>query len=162
MKYLDLNPKSYTLYPSAYTPVSNGGFTLFITLVVLSIVLVASLGIADIIVRDAALSRIGKDSQFALYAADTGAECALYWDIQQGPLPTTRPPKNASCAGTAVQMGGSNSSNFWFNLPNGSCARVNINLTGPKTYTSRGYNISGSNCDSTSLRKVERTLKLTY
>lgn len=51
-------------------------------------VLIAGLALAigvviyDLVVRELALSQIAAQSQYAAYAADTGAECALYWDAK--------------------------------------------------------------------------------
>ena len=33
-------------------------------------------------VRQVLLSGTGRDSQYAFYAANTGIECAMYWDLQ--------------------------------------------------------------------------------
>lgn len=46
--------------------------------------LALSIGIAiyDLTVRELDLSQTATQSQFAIYAADTGAECALYWDFK--------------------------------------------------------------------------------
>ncbi|HEV8677310.1 MAG TPA: hypothetical protein VN701_00535, partial [Candidatus Paceibacterota bacterium] len=38
--------------------------------------------IYDLLVRSLSLSQIATQSQYAIYAADTGAECALYWDLK--------------------------------------------------------------------------------
>ena len=46
--------------------------------------LALSIGIAiyDLTIRELDLSATATQSQYAIYAADTGVECALYWDIQ--------------------------------------------------------------------------------
>jgi len=46
--------------------------------------LALSIGIAiyDLTVRELDLSSTATQSQYAIYAADTGAECALYWDFK--------------------------------------------------------------------------------
>jgi hypothetical protein len=56
------------------------GFTLFFAMLVASLALAIGLAIYDITVREIDLSATVKQSQYAIYAADTGAECALYWD----------------------------------------------------------------------------------
>jgi Tfp pilus assembly protein PilX len=68
---------------------SNSGFTLMLATLIAS--LMSSLGIAmfTIAQKEVALSTIGRDSQFAFYAADLGAECALYWDYVYDLFATT-------------------------------------------------------------------------
>lgn len=49
---------------------------------VASVLLSIGLSIFSLTVKELALSSSGRESQFAFYAADTGAECALYWDFK--------------------------------------------------------------------------------
>jgi len=56
------------------------GFTLFFALLISSLALAIGLAIYDITVRELQLSEAATQSQYAIYAADTGAECALYWE----------------------------------------------------------------------------------
>jgi hypothetical protein len=56
------------------------GFTLFIALIVSSLLLAVGLSLSTIILKQLIFSNSGKESQLAFYAADSGAECALYWD----------------------------------------------------------------------------------
>lgn len=58
----------------------TGGFTLFFALLVSSLALAIGVAIYDITLRELQLSEAATQSQYAVYAADTGAECALYWD----------------------------------------------------------------------------------
>lgn len=56
------------------------GFTLFFAMLVGSLALAVGLAIFDLTIRELDLSAVATQSQYAIYAADTGAECALYWD----------------------------------------------------------------------------------
>lgn len=56
------------------------GYTIFFATLVSSLALAIGLSIYDLTVRTLSLSGITSQSQYAIYAADTGAECALYWD----------------------------------------------------------------------------------
>jgi len=56
------------------------GFTLFVALVVSSILLAVGLSLGDIALKQLVFASAGSDSQVAFYAADSGAECGLYWD----------------------------------------------------------------------------------
>jgi len=58
------------------------GFTVFLAMLIASLALAVGAAIFDITVRELALSTTQTQSQYAIYAADTGAECALYWDSQ--------------------------------------------------------------------------------
>lgn len=56
------------------------GFVLAFSLLISSIVLALAFGIFNILLKQIVLTSSAKDSQIAFYAADAGAECALYWD----------------------------------------------------------------------------------
>ena len=58
------------------------GFTIFFAMLVGSLALAIGLAIYDLTVRELDLSSTASQSQYAIYAADTGAECALYWDFK--------------------------------------------------------------------------------
>ena len=60
---------------------NNKGFTLFIAIVIMGVLLIIAMSMASLATRQAFISTTGRESQLAFYAADTGIECALYWDI---------------------------------------------------------------------------------
>lgn len=60
----------------------NRGFTVFFAILVASLALAIGLAIYDLTVRELNISITATQSQYAVYAADTGAECALYWDAK--------------------------------------------------------------------------------
>lgn len=62
------------------TSKDNKGFTLFIALIVSSILLMVGFSIGNIILKQIQLSTAGRESQIAFYAADSAAECAMYLD----------------------------------------------------------------------------------
>ncbi|MBU0723241.1 pilus assembly PilX N-terminal domain-containing protein [Patescibacteria group bacterium] len=61
---------------------TNRGIALLVSIIVASIVLIIGLGILNIATKEIVLSMFGKESGKAFYAADTGIECAMYWDIK--------------------------------------------------------------------------------
>jgi hypothetical protein len=61
---------------------NKNGFTIFFATLVTSLALAIGLAIYDLTTRELALSATVNQSQYAIYAADTGAECALYWDAK--------------------------------------------------------------------------------
>lgn len=60
---------------------NNKGFTLLFAVIVSTLVLAVGGSIINIALKQVILSGVGRDSQYAFYAANTGIECALYWDI---------------------------------------------------------------------------------
>lgn len=58
----------------------NRGITLFISVVIMGILLLVSFVVVDIAIKNTFFASTGKDSQLAFFAADSGIECALYWD----------------------------------------------------------------------------------
>ncbi|OGG53484.1 hypothetical protein A2851_04160 [Candidatus Kaiserbacteria bacterium RIFCSPHIGHO2_01_FULL_53_29] len=70
---------------------SQAGFTLLLAALVASVVLALGAAIFSLAQKQFTLSSIGRDSQFAFYAADTAAECALYWDFRFSYFASTTP-----------------------------------------------------------------------
>ncbi len=136
------------------------GFTLLLALIVANTVLIISLGGYNIIIREIELSGLGRESQIAFYAADSGTECVLYWDIKGGGISTTT-PKSVSCMGQNFNIGGSPKSTFKLSFNNGACVKVTIDKSNLSVtqVDSRGYNLE---CDLSAPRKVERGVKVTY
>jgi hypothetical protein len=75
------------------------GFTLLFAVLVSVLVLSVGTSMINIAVKQVILSGSGRESQFAFYAANTGIECALYWDIngtkiEDGEILYVFPPPN--------------------------------------------------------------------
>ena len=140
------------------------GFTLLLSILVVSVILSVGLGIFDIMTKELKLSMMGRESQVAFYAADAGIECFFYWEIKHPNSnksafePGTGVTNTINCAGNDIQISGS--SPYAFNLPlsNNSCAKIKVIKSGLRTIVeSRGYNTA---CDSTSSFKLERATQL--
>lgn len=130
------------------------GFTLLLSLLVISIILVIGLGVSGIIIKEIELSGLGRESEIASYAAETGYECVFYWDIKQRAF--NSPSYNINCGASAINgiMDISSTTSFLVNLDNGSCARVTVYKNRPRTrVVSQGYNVD---CDVSVPRKVMR------
>jgi hypothetical protein len=56
-------------------------FVLLYAVMTSTIVLAVGVSIISIALKQLAISTLGRESQYAFYAANTGAECALYWDF---------------------------------------------------------------------------------
>ena len=75
------------------------GIALFISIIVTSVLAIIIAAISNIAYNEIKLSATGKESQVAFFAANTGIECALYWDNEDA-FPTESsilPNSNISC-----------------------------------------------------------------
>lgn len=68
-----------------------------------SLALSVGVAIYDLTVRELDLSATATQSQYAIYAADTGAECALYWDFKCTLGPCTSGGAGKSAFATSSQ-----------------------------------------------------------
>jgi len=159
--------------------VGQRGFTLFLAVLVSSLLLSIGFAILDLTLKELKLSASGRESQFALYASDTGTECVLYWDLKQHAFSTST-ARAISCGGGQVldpetgaptEVGGPDDvttgstivSSFKIDLsPRPYCAIVTLTKTFlPQQVTvieSRGYNT----CDTGDPRRVERGIRVSY
>ena len=170
----------------------NRAFVLSYAVLISGILLAIGLGIFTITMKELTISSSGRDSQSAFYAADTGGECALYWDIRHSGfsdsvfatssdssiLPSG---SGVNCAGQdmTIKASGWDSANGWdvdtnpsdgattkfdMKFDNGSCATV---------YVFKGSHAGGAGntridshgfntCDEGSPKRVERGLRITY
>jgi len=165
------------------------GFAMLFAVLVSSVLLSIGLSIFNLTVKELILSSSGRESQFSFYAADTGAECALYWDTKgtyifaTSSSSGTPSPVTPDCAGNMfnvrpttpnlngpVTFSGPSTATtlFSLNIPASTpkfCAIVTVTKldTGgiiSTTIDSRGYNTPCS--DTTNPNRVERALKVTY
>ena len=70
------------MFPPKSKRILRRGFTLLFSVLISTIVLAIGAAIFNITIKQLKLSAVGRESQFAFYAADTGAECAIYWDLK--------------------------------------------------------------------------------
>ncbi|MDO8522376.1 MAG: pilus assembly PilX N-terminal domain-containing protein [bacterium] len=159
------------------------GFTLLLAALVSSVVLALGVSIFEIALKQVSLSSMGRESQFAFYAADTGAECALYWDVRWNYFATTTPssvvPPQPKCATQSLNALGRPTSptdpytmTFQFD-PSNKCAQVSIKKCAavglcdpenPQIHTvihADGFNTSCATI-STSARALQRSVEIQY
>lgn len=137
------------------------GFTVLYSILITSAILSASLGVYNVVFKQLQLASIGRESQRAFYAADTGLECALYWDIRKRSF---SPGNTIKCAGSNIVLAEvRNTFSFEIQLDGSSptCAKVFVDKSAsPATkIDSSGYN---SGCNLNNPRLVERSLRATY
>lgn len=166
------------------------GIAIFIAVISVSALLLIALAISDISYKEQIISFASKDSKIALYAADTGMECVLFYDLKGGPSGTFRfanhqgtgSATTISCGGNSSvrlyesNVGGVVMTTFYFNpaQAGSACAFVTVG----KTYNAgedviktvidaRGYNTTCSGTGSTPTiragnRNLERAFQITY
>lgn len=158
------------------------GFTLLLAALVASLLTALGLAMFSIAQKEIVLSSLGRDSQFAFYAADTGAECALHWDFKYSAFSTSTVYNStttpATCAGQQLQdfptpyetgvpdgvsgLGGGYRSTFWFE-PDGYCVYVTVNKQDvhPRTTVEAlGYSTPCSQPNHA--RRLERAVRATF
>lgn len=157
-----------------------------------SVLLAIGISIFNITVKELALSSSGRESQFAFYAADTGIECALYWDFRgqfvfaTSTSARTPSPSNPDCVVTAlgqpqpIDISGNvtagpltATTRFRITIPNTDangnsapyCALVSVTKSSTDgVIVNTQIDSRGYNtaCDSTDPSRVERALQVTY
>jgi len=145
------------------------GFTLLIAVVVTGMLLIVSFAVVNVAVKQLVIANSNEESQHAFYAADSGTECAVYWDLRAIVPPAflnLSAVPNINCGGgpviTTGYIYGTATTTFRINYPKG-CAEVRVgkHTIGGSVLTiidSRGYNT----CDVGATRKLERAVKLSY
>jgi len=147
------------------------GITLFVAILITATLLLISVAIVTLAVKEAFLSSTYRDSQYAFYAADTGAECAIYWDVNNPnnisafATSTPDPQRIISCLGNSITpvrqvLGNNGTSTFHINYQSEPyCADIVVAkyADGTTKIESLGYN----NCTSNP-RRVQRAVRVTY
>jgi hypothetical protein len=175
-----------TLFPKTKR---SRGFTLLLAALVASIALALGSAIYSIVSKELELSSIGQDSQYSFYAADTAAECALFWDsradLNQNTFATSSIDTNPNdaaikcdnVAATNIQVtSDANDATTTYEIdslfedvtPGGYCAYVQVAKSYNSTenaentfITADGYNV-GCTAINTAPDALERTVELQY
>lgn len=169
--------------------VNKKGFVLLFAVVLVAIILAMSLGVSDMTLKELNFSTGARASNDAFYAADTGAECALYY--LRNTVPSFTGPSQAfgvptediitECNGVLVSLdededGNNTNTGPWvFNITslgesNNACALVTvIKENNTTTIISKGYNVGYipndddiPNCDSNNQNQLERVIEVRY
>jgi hypothetical protein len=153
---------------------SNKGFVLLFTVVLSSIIFAIAMSILKIAFTQSIINISGRASNEAFYAADTGAECALYYDLRKGVsiFGEANPDNGPNCAGIDLDLYQGNTAGPWtfylysLGYDGRACAIVQVDKSDPAStkIVSRGYSTGGNttDCSSSSANRVERRLEVTY
>jgi hypothetical protein len=167
---------------------SKKGFTVLFAVLISGLLLAVGLGILNIALKESILSSLLRESQFAVYAADSGIDCVLYHDFNSSAFsPEPAGASLISCAGGNVvrpytedvaSVGGEalgDPSKFMISFGGGLpyCTIVEVikydagsvpafGVSCPEgictLVISRGYNT----CDLNNPRRVERAFRVLY
>lgn len=158
---------------------AHRGFTVFFAILVSSLALAIGVAIYDVVSRELILSQVSSESHYAIFASDSGAECALFWDNKfegSGSAFATSsasipPSSGILCNGTDVATtwtvtSDATSATTNFTVVYGAdtsepCSIVTVEKVGnpsQTTVTSFGFNT----CVSTGFTRVERVLQVNY
>ncbi|MEX0672823.1 MAG: hypothetical protein WDZ82_02595 [Candidatus Paceibacterota bacterium] len=66
----------------------DSGVSLLVAIIVVAVVMFISAAVSGMSFNQLQLTSIGENSQYAFYAADSGIECALYWDLLHDAFPS--------------------------------------------------------------------------
>ena len=143
---------------------NNKGFTLLFASLIVSLILSIGLAIARISLSQIILSSAGKESQKAFYNADSGIECALYYEYNEQRVDGTpyfatstisAPPPGLACAGM-------NAVNISTDIASGGATTTTSFSINPPTYSyPAGPYICDVNKQSFDV-KVSKTPNVTY
>jgi|JI10StandDraft_1071094.scaffolds.fasta_scaffold26155_6 hypothetical protein len=168
----------------------NGGYVLLITVLISSVILAMTLGMANTAYREETFAIQAKESYIAFFAADTGLECALAADRVAG-SPFDGPNPVIRCADQSITTIGDTSpadveervydfeiASAGVTIPDGGCAHIIVRknavvntLSGLRgtIIESRGYNLPCDETDAILISGsgdtrllVERALRATY
>jgi hypothetical protein len=145
----------------------QSGYALFTSILLTGTLITIAYATTNFSLKQLLLTTSGAESHAAFYVADTGVECAMYWDIKNGPLSAFDASATGAitCGGQTVTptrtvLGAITTSTFPIPVqtPVGSsCANITVTKNGANTtIESRGYNTcSGGD-------KLERAIRITY
>ncbi|MCX6703129.1 MAG: hypothetical protein NTV02_00345 [Candidatus Zambryskibacteria bacterium] len=155
------------------------GYALFTAIILTGILVLIAYGTANLSIKQLLLTVNSADSHTTFYVADSGIECAMFWDIKNPNNPTisafdiSNSSGSVTCGGATVTTGsqtvlgqpsrvgggGAGNRTSVFQVPvNSSCAIVYVTKNADNTtmIESRGY----SSCAG--VDRLERAIRITY
>ena len=152
------------------------GFVILFAVTLAAILLSIAVSVSEVAIKENSFGTSAKDTNEAFFAADTGAECAVYYDngdSTKNAFTGSLSPMN--CAGATITPTEQTPNVWTFNLfglggSSKGCAIVTIDKTGPSDtcpdpfsscISSKGFNSYQGACVP-ALNTVERELDLNY
>lgn len=148
------------------------GFVMLYTMILSSIILAISIGILNVALKETNFSISARAANEAFFAADTGAECALFYDRTTNNAFSDADINMRCGVEDPISINPVGSGSWSFVVPNlseseRSCAKVTLTRVPSDfstTIISKGYNNANpdsSECNPAS-NSVERELEVTY
>lgn len=142
------------------TKTNKRGAVLLIAILMSSVALAVGIGVYNRTYKELLFASFWEQTQKAFAAADSGLECALYYELH-----STEPMK---CFGAVVPLstwnpkGLTGASGFYLDIYGSSCVNIRVFLNGSATTTeARGFNATCANVTAgTNPRIVERGLRV--
>jgi hypothetical protein len=168
--------------PAQHRTCSSAGFVLLYAMMLSSIIFAVALGVTNITMKELNFATSAKSTNEAFLAADTGIECALFWDKTDPTLNAYIISGNVGSLSDYVFCGDNNITIYrdswdgnigiWhFYLPyigasEFACAKVTVTKDiGDDTasFVSRGYNVTEDYyCNYSGDGQVERKIEANY
>ena len=146
--------------------INNRGYALLFALVVVAILLVVALAVSRVSFQEVRISDTAQDSQKALNATNSGAECAMYFDRRVESVFGN--DTEITCSNEGSSMIEELSPGVYFfvaHFADGQCAHVTVDKSGMlenrTVIESRGYNICPDG-DERNPRRLERAVLVEY
>lgn len=149
------------------------GFTLLIAVVLTTVLVSVGLALFDVAYKQIVLTSAARQSQYAFYAADSGLECALFWDQKFNAFGGSNPQSTIRCGNTDISVSsaivsGRAASVFTMPCLDGRTSSVTVIKAGEgNTCNTRGsrsclYANGFSSCNAADNRRIERGLQAFY
>ena len=143
------------------------GFILLYAVLIMSMLLALTFSITDLTVKERKLSRFVEESFSAFFAAESGIECALYWDLRYEKSAfryddITEPGgRKITCNGDEFTVGTSDVTEITLTFPgssNSSVIKVDKSVENNTSLTAEGYSVA----DPSSGDGIERGIQVKY
>ena len=149
----------------------SGGFVILFAVMLSSIILAITIGVLNISYKEIKFSTSAKDTNDAFFAADVGAECALFYDKAGGNVFIENSTETGVFCNGDTSFMEINYPIWKFTVSKlgneeQGCVVVTVDKSSPSAtkIISKGYNDGGSipNSCTSGENTVERQLELTY
>lgn len=156
---------------------NDAGFVVFFTVLIATIILAITIGITNISLKELNFTATGKESHYALFSADSAAECALYNDRNIDFLSTLPTTASMTCGGQNISANKTDivTGGYSYVFPNLSLDRgcavitiqkdVQVGATPTDLGTkieAKGYNVVCTDLTTKNPHRVERVLEYSY
>ncbi|MEK7157734.1 MAG: hypothetical protein AAB688_01510 [Patescibacteria group bacterium] len=157
----NLQPIGPPLQPTTYKLQPKKGFAMLFSVLISSLLVAIGLSIFSLTLKELTISTSARESQVAFYAANSGMDCAIYWNFQDKFAGSVAPDVSGVQCGESFGSASASGDVYKFKFDitsdtNGPCVEVVVTKGTDTIIESRGKNICGAEG-----RKVERGLTAT-